>query len=336
MRHDRPLRVGKVPADIIDRLLTQAAAPTGAVLGPGPGRDAAVLDVGGAGDRFLVAASDPVTFAAEEIGWYAVHVNANDVACMGARPRWFLATVLLPDGARERDAEAVFAQVDRACVELEVGLVGGHTEVTPGLDHTVVAGTMLGVTSHWISAGGAQPGDALLLTKGIAIEGTSILAREAAGRVAGRVADATLRRARELLVAPGISVVADAETALRAGAVHALHDPTEGGIVGGIRELCQASDVGARIDLDAIPVLRETKTLTDALGLDPLGLIASGALLIAAPETDTPAIQRALESAGIDATRIGNVEPAAFGIRAGTDADLPLPRFDADELTRIF
>ncbi|MEJ2677859.1 MAG: AIR synthase family protein [Gemmatimonadota bacterium] len=335
MRLDRPLRVGKVPADVIERLLARARAPGGAVLGPGLGRDGAVLDVAGTADRFLVAASDPVTFAADEIGWYAVHVNANDVACMGARPRWFLATVLLPEGAREGDAEAVFDQIDRACAEIGAGLVGGHTEVTPGLDHTVVAGTMLGVTSRWISAGGAQPGDVLLLTKGIAIEGTAILAREAADRVAGVVDAATLQRARDLLVTPGISVAADAAAALRAGVVHALHDPTEGGIAGGIHELCQAAGVGAHIDLDAVPVFPETRTLAGAMGLDPLGLIASGALLIAAPETDAPVILKALRDAGIDATRIGSVEPAAFGIRAGPDASLPLPRFEADELTRV-
>ncbi len=327
--------MGKVPAEVIERLLARSSSPAGAVLGPGLGRDGAVLDVADVAARFLVAASDPVTFAADEVGWYAVHVNANDVACMGARPRWFLATILLPEGARERDAEAVFDQIDRACGEIGAGLVGGHTEVTPGLDHTVVAGTMLGVTDHWISAGGAEPGDALLLTKGVAIEGTSILAREAAHRVGGRVDEAMLRRARDLLVTPGISVVADAAVAVQAGAVHALHDPTEGGIAGGIYELCQASGVGAHIDLDAVPVLPETVALTRAFGLDPLGLIASGALLIAAPEADAPAILEALRGAGIDATRIGSVEPSAYGIRAGTDSDLPFPRFEADELTRV-
>lgn len=334
MRHDRPLRVGKVPADVIERLLARTAPAPGALLGPGLGRDGAVLDVAGAGDRFLVAASDPVTFAADQVGWYAVHVNANDVACMGARPRWFLATILLPEGAREADAEAVFDQIDRACRDIGAGLVGGHTEVTPGLDHAIVAGTMLGVTSRWISAGGAQPGDALLLTKGVAIEGTSILAREAVDRLAGRVDEATLQRARDLLVSPGISVVADAATALGAGGIHALHDPTEGGIAGGIHELCQASGVGASIDREAIPILRETLELTGVLGLDPLGLIASGALLIAAPEPDAPAILGALHDAGIDAARIGSVKPAAHGIRTDTDAGL-LPRFEADELTRI-
>jgi len=325
--------MGKVPADVVARLLAGAAAPSGAVLGPGAGRDAAVLDAAGA--DFLVAASDPVTFAAEDIGWYAVHVNANDIACMGARPRWFLATVLLPPGAAERDAAAVFDQIDRACVEVGAGLVGGHTEVTPGLDRIVVAGTMLGVTDHWLSAGGAEPGDALLLTKGVAIEGTSILAREAAGRLAGRVDAAMLQRARALLVLPGISVVADAATALAAGTVHALHDPTEGGIAGGIRELCQASGVGASIDVDAIAVLPETEALAGALGLDPLGLIASGALLMAVPETDARAVLDALRRDGLHAMRIGTVEPEAHGVRAaGADAR-PFPRFEADEITRV-
>lgn len=344
---DGRLLPGKLPADVLDRLLASREAPGGAVVGPGTGLDAAVLSLrppprpgeASTGDPppFLVAASDPVTFAAEEIGWYAVHVNANDVACMGAHPRWFLATILLPEGADAAHAEAIFHQMDRACAEVGAALVGGHTEITPGVDRPIVAGTMLGVTHRWVSAAGACPGDTLILTKGVALEGSAILAREAADRLEGTVDDVVLERARGFLHDPGISVVPDAFTALGAGTVHALHDPTEGGVVGAIHELCDASGTGARIRLDAVPVFPETRALAAPFDIDPLGLIASGALLIAAPEEDAPAILAALAAADIRAATIGTVEHAARGTCAVVDGeDVPLARFRGDEISKAF
>ena len=348
-----PLPVGKLDPETLERLLARArqTAPPGAhselVVGPGIGLDAAVLDLrasAGFGEEaegeappFLVAASDPITFAAEEIGWYAVHVNANDVACMGALPRWFMATILLPRGAGEEEAEAIFHQVHRGCQEVGASLIGGHTEVTPGIGRPILMGTMLGVTTRWISAAGARPGDALLLTKGVAIEGTAILAREARDRLTGKVKDAVLERARRFLHDPGISVVPEARVAREAGSVHALHDPTEGGVAGGIHELCEASGTGARIQLDAIPVFPETRELAAPFGIDPLGLIASGALLMATPPEDAEQILRALDDAGIHAVRIGTVEEEDAGVMAVTGgSERPLPRFASDELSRAF
>lgn len=366
MSRSASLAPGKVPQELLGRLLEARSPGAGEVVGPGVGLDGAVLDLGrgagtssgdgegahaagedrgDAGDggeapgtgRFLVAASDPITFTPEEIGWYAVHVNANDVACMGARPAWFLATLLLPEGTEEDDIREVFDQMERACSKVGASLVGGHTEVTPGLDRPVVAGTMLGTTDRWLSAAGARPGDALLLTKGAAIEGTAILARRARRELRGRVDERVLGRARDLLREPGLSVVRDARTALRAGGVRALHDPTEGGVAGGVRELCAASGTGARIDLGAIPVLEETRLVCEALGLDPLGLIASGALLLAAPDEEASVILRALRDEGIPARRIGVLTEAEEGL-LGVDRDgrpSPFPHFDADEITRI-
>ena len=198
-----------------------------------------------------------------------------------------------------------------------------------------MVGPSLGVTTRWISAAGARPGDALLLTKGVAIEGTAILAREARDRLSGKVEEAVLTRARSFLHDPGISVVPEARVALETGGVHALHDPTEGGVAGGIHELCEASGTGARIHLDAIPVFPETRALAAPFGIDPLGLIASGALLMATAPDDAGNILRALEDARIRAVRIGTVEEADAGVSAVTKGEeRPLPRFASDELTR--
>jgi len=345
-----PLPPGKVPARLVAELLEGRRRPRGEVVGPGPGRDGAVLRIGGEGEgdaggragghagtgSFLVAASDPITFAAEEVGWYAVHVNANDVACMGADPAWFLATLLLPVGTSPRDVEEIFAQIREACEAVGAGLVGGHTEVTPGIDRPLVAGTMLGRTDRWVGAEGAEPGDVLVLTKGIAVEGTAILAAAAAERLGDRISPGLLERARGLLRKPGISVVADARTALRAAEVHALHDPTEGGLATGVRELCETSGTGAVLERDRIPVLEETRAVAGALGLDPLGLLASGALLISVPEGETDRLVGALGEEAIPATPIGRVLEAREGVvevdRSGRRR--PLSRFEADELTR--
>jgi hydrogenase expression/formation protein HypE len=330
------LPLGKVPRPVLERLLAGRVATDGVLVGPGPGLDAAVLH--GTGETPLVVAADPITFATDEVGWYAVHVNANDVACMGALPRWFLAVVLLPDGAAETDAERIFAQMEDACREVGAGLVGGHTEVTPGLDRPLVCGTMLGPRTHAVSAAGARPGDALLLTKGIAIEATALIARERGALLATKVDAATLERARNFLREPGLSILREARTALAAGGVHALHDPTEGGLVEGIRELCAASGTGATIVEADIPVYDETRRLAAAFDMAPIGAIASGALLMAAPAAAAPELASALGAEGIACATIGRIEPAAAGIRL-IDAEgtaRPLPTFPCDEIGKIF
>src|SRR5213594_114299 len=182
------------------------------VVGPRLGEDAAVIDMG---DRYLVATSDPITFATAEIGWYALHVNANDIAVRGARPRWFLATLLLPAGATSATSvEALFADLHAACEELDVALVGGHTEVTHGLDRPIVAGTMLGEVDkdRLVTTGGAQVGDAIVMTKGIPLEGAAIIAREREAALLERgVHPMIIGKAKRFLRAPGLSVVAEAE-----------------------------------------------------------------------------------------------------------------------------
>ena len=334
--------LGKLPSEHLARLLArQAPSDPRVVLGPGIGCDAAVIDCcapscGQAG-RYLVAKTDPITFASDEIGWYAVHVNANDVACTGAAPRWFLATLLLPeDRTPPTLVDAIFDQIANACRELDVTLVGGHTEITHRLDRPIVVGCMLGEVApeKLVRPDGAQPGDALLLTKGIAVEGTAIIAREIGANGLGRD---FLERCRGFLHTPGISVVRDAATAVAAGRVHAMHDPTEGGLATGLLEIAQAGGVGLEVQEDAIPILAETQTLCSRLGLDPLGLIASGALLLAVAPEDADAVLSALEEAGILANCIGQVvEPERGVALRGSTGARPLPRFERDEIARLF
>jgi hydrogenase maturation factor len=333
--------VGKLPNDLLAALLAQVQHRDPRVLiGPGIGRDAAVIDTGG--PRLLVAKSDPVTFASDHIGWYAVHVNANDVACMGARPAWFLATVLLPEGAVESLAEDVFGQLLSACAALEIELVGGHTEITYGLERPIVVGAMLGEVEReaLVEPGGAGDGDALILTKGIAIEGSAVLAREASERlVALGVDEGTLERARNYIFEPGISVVREAAAACGAlgpGGVRAMHDPTEGGLATALYEMAAASGLGATVREEAIAVLPETRRLCEAASLEPLGLLASGALLIAVAEEACQRTLDALSDAGVEAARIGSMVKREAGVIIYAHARAaPVPRFARDELARF-
>jgi hydrogenase maturation factor len=331
------LDLGKFPPDLLQRLLAKVDIADPRVLaGPRPGADAAVIRTG---SGLLVAKSDPVTFAADRIGWYAVQVNANDLACMGATPRWFLATLLVPQRFSPAEAEAVFDQVLEACQALGVALVGGHSEVTYGLDRPIVAGSMLGEVDpdRLVPSGGAQEGDSIVLTKGVAIEGTALLAREQAEalRRAG-VPDAAIARAAGLLDRPGISVVKDARIACAAAQVHALHDPTEGGLATGLRELALAAGLGLAVEEGSIPVLPECQTVCQALGLDPLGLLASGSLLITLPAGQVPALLSALEREGIPGFEIGQILAAEEElIMFGRHGEAPLPQFPRDELARF-
>jgi hydrogenase expression/formation protein HypE len=329
--------LGKLPPEHLARLLSRCApSDPRVILGPGVGRDAAVISFN---DRYLVAKTDPITFATDEIGWYAVHVNANDVACTGATVRWFLATLLLPEGHTAPPlVDTIFDQITAACRELGVELVGGHMEITHGLDHPIVVGCMLGEvpSERLVRPDGAQPGDALLITKGVAVEGTAIIAREMAGELTG-LDESYVARCQGFLHNPGISVVRDAAVAGAAGEVHAMHDPTEGGLATGLWELGEAAGVGLEIDEDAIPILSETQTLCTRLGLDPLGLIASGALLMAVLPGDADDVLAALHGAGIAAARIGRVVERERGIVLRSPAgERPLPDFERDEIARLF
>jgi len=331
--------VGKLPPRLLEGLLDRYQVTDQRVIeGPGVGKDAAVIDMG---DRYLVAKTDPITFATDEIGWYAVHVNANDIACCGAVPRWFLATLLLPeDGTTPEVVEAIFEQIATACDQLEVSLCGGHTEITFDLNRPIVVGQMLGEVApdRYVMATGAKVGDALLLTKGIAIEGTAVIAKEKRDALRNALSERELERYANFLHEPGISVVREAQLALEVGGVHALHDPTEGGVATGLWELAQASNVGLAIDEQQLPVVAECQTLCRHFGLDPLGVIASGSLLISAAADRAQAIVERLADAGIDATLIGEVVPTEQGcrLRSRDGTTQRLPEFPRDEIIRLF
>lgn len=334
------LPVGKLPPDRLGLLLQQIAVRDPSVLlGPGIGRDCAVIDF--ASSQLLVAKSDPITFATDEIGWYAVQVNANDLATTGATPRWFLATVLLPQTIGPEEVDQIFDQMRAACADIGATIVGGHTEVTYDLTRPIVMGTLLGTVTRdrLITPGGARPGDAIVLTKRLAVEATSIMAREKAEELRLAFDEPFLQHCRQFLHEPGISVLRDAQTAVQAGDVHGMHDPTEGGIATALNEMALAARVDLHIDLDAVPIYPETRALCDHFGLDPQGVIASGSLLLAVEAAEADRVVAALQSNRIEAVVIGRVidksdHPIALAELEGRYE--PLRTFERDEIAKLF
>jgi hydrogenase maturation factor len=328
---------GKLPPARLRGLLASLVSSDASVIvGPQLGEDAAILDLGG--PELVAAKTDPITFATEDIGRYLLAVNSNDLATMGAEPRWLLVTALLPEGSDHQQVEDIFHSVRTACDEAGVTLVGGHTEITVGLDRPILAGFLLGTVGRGriVRTAGAKVGDALVLAGGIAIEGTAILAREHSQELLARGVDqAVIETAAAWLCEPGISILPMARALNATCVAHAMHDPTEGGLVTALHELAEAARVGLRIDRAAISVLPVCRVICEALELDPLGLLASGALLAALDPVEVPAAVGRLRALGIAAVSIGEMVPAARG-RTLTEGgrSAPLPVFERDELAR--
>lgn len=339
------LKPGKLPNHILADLLLATNSrrkDPRLLIGPGVGEDAAHIDFG---PTTLIAKSDPITFATQEIGWYAIDVNANDIAVAGGTPKWFLATLLMPAGSTEAQIRDIFNQLQAAAEDINVTLAGGHTEITPAVSQPVICGFMLGEATAGctLSTSGAKPGDAIILTKGIAIEGTAILALEARDQLlAAEVSPQTVDNAAKLLTNPGISVLPDARALLNVDGLHAMHDITEGGIATAVAELAYAADLDIQLRPGKVNVLPETAEICLALKLNPWGLISSGALLAAVAQDQAANALQALTDTGIYASVIGTTHsPSSLHGPTVSIVDKqgntsPVETFERDELARYF
>lgn len=329
--------VGKIPHSYLLSLLKRnRITDPRVIVGPGIGEDAALLDLGG--NHYLIAKTDPITFATEEIGWYAVQVNANDIASMGGKPAFFMATLLLPEHRTDdKLIEGIFDQITQACDYLDISLIGGHTEVTYGLDRPIVIGVMLGEgdRKQIRTTGGAKIGDSLLLTKGYPIEATSIIAREKGKELSPYFPEDFISKCANYLHTPGISVVRDAMIAQQVGGVHAMHDPTEGGIATGLWEMAEASGKTFVVNLDHA-LLMDSARLCEVFDINPIGAIASGSLLISIdPEKEADVISH-LKQSGINCYVIGQVINGDDARVLDTITNDLIIRPEQDEITRLF
>lgn len=334
----RSLPLGKLDSGMLEMLLQKhfRIADPRLIMGPKIGEDAAIIDFG---DTCLVAKTDPITFATEEIGWYAVNVNANDLAVRGAKPTWFQATILLPEGKTTRAlVERTFSQISSACRDLDICVIGGHTEITYDLHRPIVVGCMLGEVKRdrLVTTSGARIGDAVVITKGIVVEGTSVIAWEKGKELKNRgYPPGLIKRARDYIRNPGISVVREALLATQVASIHCMHDPTEGGLANGLYEIAYASGVGMVIDAEAVPVLPEAALLCDEFGLDPMGTLTSGTLIITLPVQEAPHLVGAFQGQGMKASIIGEVVEKGLFARVG-GKKRKLRHCEKDEITRLF
>lgn len=326
---DNVLEPGKLPADMLRRLLASFRKDTpDLLLPPSVGEDAGVIGIGGGA---LVVATDPITLTGSEIGGHAVLINANDVAVLGVRPRWFLAVFLLPVGTTETEVENIFDNMRRGLEALDVVLVGGHTEVTSAVTQPIVTGQMLGFQEdgHFVKTGGVRPGDTVLQVGPAPVEGAAVVAMVRGGSLG--VSPALLAEASGAMKDPGIAVVEPALRATSLGAC-ALHDPTEGGLSAGLHELAEASDVALQVDAGAVLWYEPGIAICDAVGADPWGMLASGTLLAAFSPDRVEEAANELALAGYDVARIA-IAATGDGVRFSDGQNLP--RYERDELSRI-
>ncbi len=331
------LPVGKLPMDLLGDLLGGYEIDDDrVVVGPGVGRDAAVLDFGTSN---LVVKSDPITFATDDSALYLVSVNANDLACLGATPRWLMVTALLPEGQTTASmVKSLFSDLVAVCERHAISLIGGHTEITSGLDRVILVGTMLGEAqpAGLLQPGGGRPGDRLVVTSPIVVEGTALLAREFRRELSTWFDEPFLERAANLLIDPGISIVDHATALLQTGGVTALHDPTEGGLASGLREIAVASGCGVVINRELIPVRSDTEQICAHLDIDPLGLLASGSLLAAVSPEKVPEVLELGMPGGGRPVVIGKLTSPERGFTMVNGGETqPLPAFATDEFARI-
>jgi len=326
--------IGKLPPEQLDRLLRgfHSAADGSVLIGPAVGLDAAAVRVG---EEILIAASDPITFATNRTGQYAVDVNANDVAVMGGVPRWMLATLLLPPG-ESRKAAPIFRQLRTACRRRGISLIGGHTEMTPAVRVPVVSGTILGLAdpAYLGRRKRARAGDLVVQLRPLAIEGAALIAREKAGELTGNLPPRLLARARRLLDDPGISVVDLAADAVAAGA-KAMHDPTEGGLLMGAWELAESLHLGIDLDADAALILPEAVALCEHFGLDVLRTLASGCLLAVCSQRSADRLLAVAAERAWPAAIIGSLVPAGSTVRRNGRRRRLRPNA-VDEVTKLF
>ncbi len=338
-----PLPVGKVPPELLRKIVAPAAATEDDSV---VGRPAIGVDTGAfatPSGELTVVTSDPITFPTDSPARYLTTINVNDLVTTGARPRWCTVNLLFPPGSAPFQVDRVAAELHEALNEHEISLIGGHSEVTDGVSRMVVSMTLMGSVPRdaFRSPSAVRPGDTIIMTKSAGIEGTAILAAERREELlAMGVDEETLRRATRFT--DQISVRPEAQALAARSGVRWLHDVTEGGVATALRELAQASGWCVEVDPTAIPVAPETRMVCGALGVDPRGLIGSGALLAAIAPHELEEIRAGVADLPVQLSVLGTVlsesategtEPELLARSAVTGENLPV--FPRDEIARI-
>ena len=325
------LPLGKVPPSLLGETVFRflGAERNDVLFGPSKGEDAAIVRVG---RNLLALHCDPISGAYGRIGWIAINIATNDIATRGILPRWVITCILLPEGSEQSLLESICRDMGTAAKRLDVAIVGGHSEVTPGLSHPVVVVFPVGVAKgqHYALSCNTRPGNKIILTKSIGIEGTAILAHDREELISKRFGEEFVLRAKAYF--DDLSILTEALAAFRARGVKGMHDPTEGGLAGGLNEMCDAAGLGFRVYEDQIPIRSETSEICKLFQLDPLALISSGALLITAEAEKVEKVKKRITEAGVPATVIGETlrerEKRLIRRKNGREETLAMPLSD--------
>ncbi len=326
------MEIGKVPEAVLKRSILNklSVQRDEVVLGPGVGEDCCVLKF--PVDELVVMSTDPITGTTQEIGKLAIHITANDIASSGGELVGVLLTILLPDGSEESELKQIMTDVNELCKEMNVQVLGGHTEVTAAVNQIILSVTGVGrATEATLSiSSDLHPGDDLVMTKWTGIEGTAIIALEKEDELKGSVKKSLIEEAKTYTEM--ISVVPDSRVAVAYG-VKAMHDITEGGIYGALWEMASGAKVGFEVELDAIPIKRATIEICEHFAINPYELISSGSMLMGT--TDGPGLVRAMAEAGIHSAHIGKVTEGNERLILGKDIRRSLRPPKADELYKV-
>jgi hydrogenase expression/formation protein HypE len=324
--------IGKLTNEQLKSIILSGIAPLrqDVVLRPGIGVDCGAIKAGG---RVCVFSTDPITAASHEAGRLAVHVSLNDVAAAGAEPVGLLLTIMAPPGEDPQKLGALVRQAQEEAAKLNVEILGGHTEFTDAVTRTVLCTTAIGIApedGRVFSSAGARPGDELVLTKWAGMEGTAIIASDLLEFSRKHLSEEEIAFAQSLM--RQISVVPEGRLAAKLS-VTAMHDVTEGGVLGAAWEMAEASGCGVQVEGDFIPLLDVTKKICAAGGLNPYRLISSGCMLMAA--VSGKQVVNALKAKGIQAAVIGEFVSTG-SVFVDKDGAKPLEPPESDELYKMF
>jgi len=336
--------IGKLKHEFLLKMLKRFVSNTHlkderVIMGSSIGEDAAVIDMG---DNYLVVKTDPITYATDAIGYYVVNINVNDVVCTGATPKWFQSTILLPEALTDEELiEDIFKSIHETCQSLGISVIGGHTEITSDLTRPIIVGSLLGEVEKdkLVLTSGAKAGDSIILTKGIFIEGTSIIAREKENILKDKGYSVEfIEKCKDYLYNPGISVFKEALLSNDNFKINSMHDPTEGGLFCGIAEMAIASNLGVLIEKNKINILPEPTELSKVFDLNPYNTISSGSLLVSIEEDFAADLIDLLRKKGISSELIGNFtsKKEKYLVIDDNNKKTPMSYTETDEITKLF
>lgn len=323
------LKTGKLDSDLLEELVFHniTLRRPEVITRPGIGEDCAVVDFG---SYECILSTDPITAAVKDIGRLAVHISCNDVAANGIEPLGLLLAIMLPEGTTKKEISEIMAQAGKASEELNVEIIGGHTEVTPAVNKPVIVSTAIGRGEKWSSqnAEDMRPGDLIYVTKHVGLEGTGIISADREEELSNLLNKEELEYAKSLI--EKISVVREGVLAGKIG-TNGMHDITEGGVLGAVWEMCQVAGTGALIEVNQIPVEEVTKKICETFKIDYLRLISSGSMMIMVSPDKKEAMEKAMEEAKIRFSNIGTIKTLDQGIKMlvdGKPAEIAPPTTD--------